>query len=101
MKRTTIIISAAILVSSTVFADTYVRGHTRSDGTYVQGHTRSSPDANRSNNRGSESMGGNRRDEYSTDSATNKNNSGYGYRDNDRDGVSNAYDRQPESKKGW
>lgn len=88
-------------ISTAALADTYVRGHTRSDGTYVQGHTRSSPDSSRSNNRGSQTYGGSQRDEYSSNSgATNKSNSGYGWRDNDNDGVSNAYDRKPE-KKGW
>lgn len=94
------IIITAILLSMPVvaMADQSVRGYTRSDGTYVQGYTRSSPDAYRSNNYGSQSRGGNRRDEYSTDSATNKSNTGgYGWRDNDRDGIPNAYDRKPES----
>lgn len=87
--------------TSAVLADTYVQGHTRRDGTYVQGHTRSAPDAYRSNNYGSESRGGNRRDEYSTDSATNKSNSsGYSWRDNDKDGALNPYDKKPESKRG-
>ena len=89
------------LIAAPAFSDTYVKGHTRSDGTYVQGHTRSSPDPYRSNNRGSESRGGTQRDEYSSDSATNKSNPGYGWRDNDKDGINNAYDRKPESKKNW
>ena len=55
----------ASLIAGTAFADSYVKGHTRKDGTYVQGHTRSSPDQYRNNNRGSESRGGNQRDEYS------------------------------------
>lgn len=100
MKRMISLGVLAMMLTAPAFADKAVRGYTRSDGTYVQGHTRSSPDAYRSNNPGSESRGGNRRDEYSTDSATNKSNAGYGYRDNDRDGVSNAYDRKPESKRG-
>ena len=79
----------------------YVKGHTRSNGQYVQGHTKSSPDQYRHNNRGSKSQGGAKRDEYSTHSATNKSNAGYGWRDNDRDGVNNAFDRKPESKKAW
>lgn len=64
MKRFSFAV-ALMLAAGVVLADTYVRGHTRSDGTYVQGHTRSSPDAYRNNNYGSESRGGNRRDEYS------------------------------------
>ena len=100
MKRS-IALLVAVLIAGPSFADTYVKGHTRSDGTYVQGHTRSSPDQYRNNNRGAESRGGTQRDEYSSDSATNKSNPGYGWRDNDRDGVSNPYDRKPESKKNW
>lgn len=100
MKRS-IVFLVASLIAGAAFADSYVKGHTRKDGTYVQGHTRSSPDQYRNNNRGSESRGGNKRDEYSSDGATNKSNSGYGFYDNDRDGVSNPYDRKPESKRGW
>lgn len=100
MKRLSFVL-AALLVSGAALADSYVRGHTRSDGTYVQGHTRSSPDAYRNNNYGSESRGGTRRDEYSADSATNKSNTGgYSWRDNDKDGALNSYDRKPESKRG-
>lgn len=101
MKRSMVFLVAA-LIAGPLFADSYVKGHTRKDGTYVPGHTRSSPDEYRSNNRGSESRGGSQRDEYSTGGgATNRSNSGYGYRDNDRDGVNNAYDRKPDSKKNW
>lgn len=83
-------------------AQTYVPGHTRSDGTYVQGHTRSAPDANRYNNYGSQSNGGRQRDEFSSGTgSTNKSNSGYGWRDNDGDGVPNAQDRKPNSKRAW
>lgn len=101
MKRSMVFLVAA-LIAGPLFADSYVKGHTRKDGTYVPGHTRSSPDQYRNNNRGSESRGGSQRDEYSTGGgATNRSNPGYGYRDNDRDGMSNAYDRKPESKKNW
>jgi len=100
MKRL-IICTIALLVTTSAFAGTYVQGHTRKNGTYVQGYTRSSPDAYRSNNRNSESNEGNRRDEYSNYGATNKSNSSYGSFDNDKDGVSNPYDRQPESGRGW
>ena len=83
-------------------AQTYVPGHTRSDGTYVQGHTRSAPDANRYNNYGSQSNGGRQRDEFSSGTgSTNKSNSGYGWRDNDGDGVSNAHDRKPNNTRAW
>lgn len=95
-----IFVTVLTLAASVTFAGNSVRGYTRSDGTYVQGHTRSSPNANRYDNYGSESRGGHRRDEFSINSATNKTNSSYGWRDNDRDGVMNAYDRKPESKRG-
>lgn len=98
MKYILLAATLAVLCTS-AFAGTYVRGHTRSDGTYVQGHTRSSPDSSRSNNKGSQTYGGSQRDEYSSNrGATNKSNSSYGMRDNDNDGVSNAYDRTPEKK---
>lgn len=46
--------------------------------------------------------GGSRRDEYSNNGATNKSNSSYGVYDNDKDGISNPYDRKPESgNNGW
>jgi hypothetical protein len=62
--------------------------------TYVQGHYRSAPDANRYNNRSSQTQGGSRRDEFSPGGgATNKRNSTYKWRDNDRDGIPNAYDK--------
>jgi len=87
--------------SSAASADKWVNGYSRKDGTYVQGHTRSSPDEYRYNNRGSQSSGGSQRDEYSAGTgATNKSNSSYGWRDNDRDGASNPYDRNPDSKRG-
>lgn len=102
MKRITLL-AVLLTVCTVATADTYVRGHTRSDGTYVQGYTRSSPDSTRSNNYGSESNGGSQRDEYSSGTgATNKSNSSYGYRDNDNDGLSNSYDTQPDYKpKNW
>lgn len=97
-----IIAIVLLAVSASASADQYVQPHVRKDGTYVQGYTKSSPDQYRYNNRGSESRGGNQRDEYSNaGGATNRSNSGYGLYDNDRDGVSNPYDRKPESKKGW
>ena len=46
--------------------------------------------------------GGSQRDEYSSGGgATNRSNSSYGWRDNDNDGYGNAYDRRPESGRGW
>jgi len=101
MKRTALFL-ALVALSGAVLADQYVNGYTRKDGTYVQGHAKSSPDENRYNNKGSQTYGGNQRDEYSSGTgATNRSNSSYGWRDNDRDNVSNPYDRKPESKKGW
>ena len=38
-------IPAALAFSGVASADTYVRGHSRSNGTYVQGHYRSSPNS--------------------------------------------------------
>lgn len=100
MKGITLI-AILLLVSASASADTYVQGHTRSDGTYVQGYTRSSPDSSSNNNYGSQSNGGSQRDEYSSGTgATNKSNSTYGWRDNDKDGAMNPYDRKPDSKRG-
>lgn len=101
MKRTAVLI-ALIALSTAALAGQYVRGYHKKDGTYVQGHTKSSPDEYRYNNKGSQSYGGNQRDEYSSGTgATNKSNSSYGWRDNDSDSVSNPYDRKPDSKRGW
>jgi hypothetical protein len=47
MKYTILLMA---LLSTAAFADSYVSGHTRSDGTYVQGHYRSSPDSSKQNN---------------------------------------------------
>lgn len=98
MKKA-IIIAAMAALPFAVQADTWVNGYTRSDGTYVQGHYRSSPDQYRYNNRNSQTYGGSQRDEYSSGmGATNRSNSSYNWRDNDNDGVSNGWDRQPEKK---
>ena len=43
-----------ICITTSAFADTYVRGHTRKDGTYVEPHYRSSPDNSKFNNYSSE-----------------------------------------------
>ncbi len=102
MKRTALLFVALLALSGAAHADRYVNGYTRKDGTYVQGHMKSSPDSNRYNNRSSQTYGGSQRDEYSSGTgATNRSNSSYGWRDNDSDGVSNFYDRQPDSKRGW
>jgi hypothetical protein len=101
MKRAVLSLTLAIL-SGSALADKYVNGYYRKDGTYVQGHTKSSPDEHRYNNKGSRTYGGSQRDEYSSGTgATNRSNSSYGWRDNDNDGVSNSYDRNPDSKRGW
>lgn len=87
--------------STNAIAAKHVKSYTRKDGTYVQGHTKSSSDTYRFNNKNSNSNGGNRRDEFSNYGATNKSNSSYRSYDNDKDGISNAYDRKPESGNNW
>jgi hypothetical protein len=83
-------------------ANEYVQGYYKKDGSYVQGHYRSAPDEYRYNNRDSQSNGGKKRDEYTSDGgATNRGNSTYNLYDNDRDRVNNRYDRKPEIKKSW
>ena len=42
-----------------------------------------------------------KRDEFSSSGATNKSNSSYGRYDNDNDGISNSYDKKPESSNGY
>lgn len=98
--KTIIMAAAIILVASTAMAgQTYVKGYQRSDGTYVQGHYRTTPDDIRSNNRDSQSMGGSQRDEFSDrNGATNRNNSSYGMRDNDGDGIMNSMDLNPNDR---
>jgi hypothetical protein len=44
MKRL-LVICAGLFLSSSVFAQTYVKGYTRSNGTYVAPHYRSSPNS--------------------------------------------------------
>lgn len=101
MKRILIVIAlGAFGIAGIAEAQTHqVKGYTRKDGTYVAPHTASNPDAYRSNNQSSQTNGGSQRDEYSDPSATNKKNASYGSSDNDKDGVSNAYDSAPENKK--
>lgn len=99
MKRTVIFV-ALVTLTSAALADQYVNGYYRKNGTYVQGHTKSNADAYRYNNRKSQTYGGSKRDEYSSGTgATNKSNSSYGWRDNDSDGMSNPYDRKPDSRR--
>lgn len=99
MKRITALLLASVtLLPLAASADTYVQGYTKSDGTYVQGHMRASPNANRYDNPSSQSLGGTRRDEFSSpNAATNKRNPVYGGYDNDGDGVVNQYDRAPNN----
>lgn len=61
-----------LLTSSTAFADTYVRGYTKSNGTYVEGHYRSDANSQRSDNYSSKGntnpytgQQGSQRNEYS------------------------------------
>lgn len=49
MKKLAILF-AALCVSASAVADTWVRGHFRDNGTYVQPHYRSSPDNSYNNN---------------------------------------------------
>lgn len=49
MKKILLAIILA-LTTTTVLADTFVRGYTRKDGTYVAPHWRSSPDSSYNNN---------------------------------------------------
>lgn len=97
MKRVILALIVIMAASSALAGQTYVNGYTRQDGTYVQGHTRTTPDEYRSNNRGSQSMGGHQRDEFSDNGgATNKRNQSYGMRDNDGDGRANSIDLRPD-----
>jgi hypothetical protein len=50
MKRIMFASALLILVTSSCFADEYVRGYTRKDGTYVNPYTRSSSDSSYNNN---------------------------------------------------
>lgn len=104
MKRIAIMACSSLMVmtSGAVSAGQWVDGYMKSDGTYVQGYSRSSPDSYRYNNRGSQTLGGTQRDEYSSGlGATNRSNPSWGWRDNDNDGWSNSYDRRPESGRNW
>lgn len=75
-----------------------VAGYVRKDGTYVQGYCRSTPNQNRYDNFGSQSMGGKQRDEFSRAPTYNKSSPSYSYGDNDQDGLFNNFDPKPESK---
>jgi hypothetical protein len=44
------IILSVLLISANIFADTYVKGHYRSNGAYVKPHYRSSPNSVKSDN---------------------------------------------------
>jgi hypothetical protein len=100
--KPTVILIILMALSGGALAQKYVNSYTKKDGTYVQGHIKNSPDEFRYNNRGSQTYGGRQRDEYSSGTgATNRSNSSYGWRDNDRDGINNLYDRKPDSKKAW
>lgn len=80
MKRI-IVLSALAVFSNAALADTYVQGHTRSDGTYVQGHYRSEANSTRSDNYSSQGNTnpytgerGSQRNEYSNPPAYNSTN---------------------------
>lgn len=97
MKKIITII-ALLSIPPLVTADEWVSGYQKSNGTFVQGHLRSAPNEYRYDNRGSQSRGGNQRDELSSGlGATNKSNTSYDWRDNDNDSYANSYDETPES----
>lgn len=101
-KMLAVLFATLIALPMAASAGDYVRGYTKRDGTYVAPHYRSAPDSIRYNNRGAQTYGGTQRDEFSSGTgATNKSNSTYGWRDNDRDGVYNPYDRSPDVKRRW
>lgn len=98
MKR--IIIAAALLVSLSATADTYVNGYTRSDGTYVQGHYRSDSNSSRYDNYSSQGNTnpytgerGSQRNEYSAEPTYNKN-SGLDTYNNTYNGLNNSRSRR-------
>ncbi len=66
------------LASTPALADTFVRGHTRSDGTYVQPHYRSNNDGNFNNN-------------WSTQGNTNPYTGEHGTRTQPNNGYGNQY----------
>lgn len=96
MKK--LIVGSMLALTTFVASADWVDGYTRKDGTYVQGHYRASPNAYRYDNPSSRSMGGTRRDEFSNPGAANRSNSAWGMYDNDRDGLSNSFDPNPNSK---
>ena len=70
MKK--VFLSILLLTSSAAFADTYVQGHTKSNGTYVEGHYRSDANSHRFDNYSSKGntnpytgQQGSQRNEYS------------------------------------
>lgn len=96
-----IFIFSLLFIFTVSHADKYVNGYYKKDGSYVNGYTRSNSDSYRHNNYSSQSLGGNKRDEYSTVGSTNKKNSSYGMYDNDNDGIGNSFDRSPNKKSSW
>ncbi len=97
---TTLLLASLTLMPLAASADKYVQGYTKKDGTYVQGYARASPNANRYDNYGSQSLGGTQRDELSSpNAAANKRNPVYGGYDNDGDGTLNAYDAAPDNSR--
>ena len=50
MKKLILTIILTFFTISSVLADTWVSGYTRSDGTYVSGHYRSDPNSYKSDN---------------------------------------------------
>ncbi|MGE0827358.1 MAG: hypothetical protein AB7P18_35200 [Candidatus Binatia bacterium] len=50
LRKAVLVGLLSLTVASPALADTFVNGHSRSDGTYVQPHWRSTPDGNFWNN---------------------------------------------------
>ncbi len=80
MKKIFLII--LLFASSAAFADTYVKGYTKSNGTYVEGHYRSDANSQRSDNYSSQGNTnpytgerGTQRNEYSDPPQYNKSHS--------------------------
>ena len=101
MKAIKLFAVLTIANTATAPADSYVNGYIKRDGTYVAPHIRSSPDQYRYNNYGSQTRGGNQRDEFSSNPAYNLSNPSFGYSDNDGDGIVNSYDNAPNSGNRW
>ncbi|MDD5549385.1 MAG: hypothetical protein PHI79_07330 [Sulfurovaceae bacterium] len=68
----------ALLLISLSYGD-YVSGYFKKDGTYVNGYNRTSADDHKYNNYSSQSMGGDKKDEFSSSYSYGKSSSDYDY----------------------